>query len=115
MHGPEKPEARAFDCRICMPRPIKCRRVSFEPEVTYFKPAGIPLRELKELEIGVDELEALKLVDFGGLGQTAASKKMGISQPTLNRLLASVRRKIAEALAKGLAIKIRGGSYYVKK
>jgi len=98
-----------------MPRPRKCRRVASEPEVTYFKPAGIPLRELNELEIAVDELEAIKLVDFEEMEQIAASKKMGISQPTLHRLLRCGRKKIAQALTKGYAIKIRGGEYYIKK
>jgi len=98
-----------------MPRPRKCRRVACEPEVTYFKPAGIPLRQLTESEITIDELEALKLVDFEELEQTAASKKMNISQPTLHRLLTSARKTLAEALVKGQAIKIRGGNYYIKK
>jgi len=98
-----------------MPRPRKCRRVSGEPEVTYFKPAGVPLRELEEIEITIDELEALKLVDLGELEQTEASKKMKISQPTLHRLLVSARKKIACALANGNAIKINGGDYYISK
>jgi predicted DNA-binding protein (UPF0251 family) len=98
-----------------MPRPIKCRRISCEPEVTYFKPAGVPLMRLSESEITLDELEALKLVDFEELEQTAASKRMRISQPTLHRLLKSARRKIAEALVRGQAIKIKGGNYSIKK
>ncbi len=98
-----------------MPRPRKCRRVGCEPEVTYFKPAGIPLRQLTESEITVDELEAIKLVDCEEMEQINASKKMEISQPTLHRLLRSGRKKVAQALTKGQAIKIRGGDYYVKK
>lgn len=73
------------------------------------------MRELSESEVTVDELEALKLVDFKELEQTAASKKMNISQPTLHRLLTSARKKVAEALVKGQAIKIKGGEYYIKK
>lgn len=98
-----------------MPRPRKCRRVACEPEVTYFKPAGIPLRDLAESLVSIDELEAIKLVDFQGMEQIAASQKMGISQPTLHRLLSGGRKKVAEALIKGQAIKIRGGDYYIKK
>jgi len=98
-----------------MPRPRKCRRVSCEPQVTYFKPAGVPLRELEELEITIDELEAIRLVDSIKKDQIAASKNMGISQPTLHRLLLSARKKIADALANGYAIKINGGNYYISK
>ncbi|MDD5023073.1 MAG: DUF134 domain-containing protein [Candidatus ainarchaeum sp.] len=98
-----------------MVRPRKCRRISNEPEITYFKPAGVRLIELKELEISIDELEALKLVDYSSIEQTNASKKMDISQPTLSRLLLSARKKIAQALTEGYAIKINGGNYYIKK
>lgn len=98
-----------------MPRPRKCRRVAGEFGVTYFKPAGVPLRELNEVEVTVDELEAIRLVDSECLEQTEASKKMDISQPTLHRLLISARRKIARALADGNAIKIKGGDYYIQK
>lgn len=98
-----------------MPRPRKCRRVACEPDVTYFKPAGVPLRELSESEVSIDELEAIKLVDFGEMGQVSASKKMEISQPTLHRLLRSARKKVAQALISGQAIKIKGGDYYIKK
>ncbi|MBU0591917.1 DUF134 domain-containing protein [Candidatus Micrarchaeota archaeon] len=98
-----------------MPRPRKCRRVSSEPETVYFKPVGVPLRDLRELEITIDELESLKLVDYHELEQIEASKKMGISQSTLHRLLISARKKISEALTDGCAIKISGGDYYVSK
>lgn len=100
---------------INVSRPRKCRRVSEEPQVTYFKPAGVPLRELQELEISIDELESLKLVDYQELEQTEASRKMKISQPTLHRLLVSARKKVSEALANGCAIKIHGGDYYISK
>ncbi|MEW6748531.1 MAG: DUF134 domain-containing protein [Candidatus Micrarchaeota archaeon] len=97
-----------------MPRPRKCRRVSEEPGITYFKPAGVPLRELSETRITVDELEALKLVDMSGMGQVDAAEKMRISQPTLNRLLGAARKKVAEALVGGQAIRIEGGDYYLR-
>ncbi len=98
-----------------MSRPRKCRKVLSEPQVTYFKPAGVPLRELEELEIMIDELEAIRLVDSMEKDQTAASKNMGVSQPTLHRLLISARKKIADALVKGCAIKINGGNYRISK
>ncbi len=98
-----------------MVRPRKCRMVFAEPGVTYFKPRGVPLVELDEVELSVEEFEALRLKDLEGKEQTKAAKAMGISQPTLNRLLSSARKKIAEALVEGKAIMIKGGNYSLKK
>jgi len=93
-----------------MPRPRICRRVSASPNVALFKPAGIPGGELERLVLGVDEFEALRLVDFESLEQGQAALKMGISQPTLSRLVTEGRRKVAEALVLGKAIEINGGN-----
>ncbi len=90
-----------------MVRPIKPRRVIFSPNVIYFKPRAVPLSLLKEVDLTVDELEALRLCDLEELNQIKAAKKMGISQSTLARILTSVHKKVAEALIKGKAIKIR--------
>jgi len=90
-----------------MPRPPKPRFIKFDPNVTYFKPRAIPLSCLQEVGLEVDEVEALRLCDLKGLDQIKAAKKMKISQSTLQRILNSCRRKIAEALIEGKAIKIR--------
>ena len=92
-----------------MPRPVKCRRVGFEPGVTYYKPRGIPLRELDEVELGVDELEALRLADTLGLSQEAGAARMKVSRATFGRILESAHRAVAEALVQGKAIRIQGG------
>lgn len=89
-----------------MPRPKLCRCVEFCPQVRYFKPRGIPLRELEEVELTLEELEALRLRNIEGLEQTEASKKMKTSQSTFQRILASAYKKITEALIEGKAIKI---------
>lgn len=94
-----------------MVRPRKCRRVWFEPGITYFKPRGVPLADLEEVSLAVDELEAIRLNDVEKLGQKEAAEKMDISQPTFHRLLESARKKIADALVNGKAIKIHGGNY----
>lgn len=78
----------------------------FSPNITYFKPRAVPLSILEEVDLGVDELEALRLCDLKTLSQAKAAKKMGISQSTLGRILTSARKKISEALIKGKAIKI---------
>lgn len=97
-----------------MPRPRKCRRVAFVPGTTYFKPAGIPLRELDENLITIDEIEAIRLKDIEDLEQEQCAVEMGISRATLQRILESGRKKIADALINGKAMKIQGGTFEVK-
>jgi predicted DNA-binding protein (UPF0251 family) len=94
-----------------MPRPRLFRRVGFEPEVTYFKPAGIRMIDLEESILTVDEFEAVRLKDLEGMEQEEAAKKMSISQPTFHRLILSARKKIADAIVNGKAIRIEGGNY----
>lgn len=94
-----------------MPRPPKWRIVEFLPDVTYFKPAGVPLRQLEEVILTVEELEAIRLKDLEGLEQEECAERMGISRPTFFRIINSARSKIADALVKGKAIRIEGGKY----
>jgi predicted DNA-binding protein (UPF0251 family)/predicted Fe-Mo cluster-binding NifX family protein len=96
-----------------MPRPQKCRRVEFLPDVTYFKPAGIPLKNLEEISMSVEEAEALRLKDLEGLEQERGAEKMNISRPTFQRVLASARQKIADALLNGKALRIEGGNFEI--
>jgi len=96
-----------------MPRPRICRRIRFQPNLTYFKPAGIRMLELDEIILTFDEFEAVRLKDLEELEETECAKKMGISQPTFNRLVKGARKKIANALIKGKAIKIEGGNFRV--
>jgi predicted DNA-binding protein (UPF0251 family) len=67
------------------------------------------VRRLQEVDLGVDELEALRLVDDEGLDQVEAAKKMEVSQSTLQRILTLARKKVAKGLVGGKAIKIEGG------
>lgn len=94
-----------------MARPFKWKRVERLPEVTYFKPGGVPLRELEEVVLLVEEMEAVRLKDYLGLEQEACAERMEISRPTFQRILISARSKIAEALVKGKALRIQGGNY----
>jgi predicted DNA-binding protein (UPF0251 family)/predicted Fe-Mo cluster-binding NifX family protein len=96
-----------------MPRPKHCRYVSSAPSVNYFKPCGIPLRELEEVTLSVDELEALRLADREGLTAIDAAQHMRVSRHTFGRTLAAARRKVATALSMGQALRIEGGSYAV--
>jgi len=53
------------------------------PPATYYKPAGIPLRELDEVKLTVEEFEALRLKDLEGLEQIECAEKMGLpGQPS---------------------------------
>ena len=89
-----------------MARPIKPRKICFNPSVTYFKPRAIPLSLLEEVGLEMDELEVLRFCDYEGLDQKEAAIKINVSQSTLQRILTSARKKIAEALVEGKAIKI---------
>ncbi len=87
-------------------RPRLCRRIRFRPDITYFKPAGIRMVALEESVLAADELEAVRLKDLEGLEQEEAARRMNISQPTFHRIVASARKKIADAIVKGKAIRI---------
>lgn len=94
-----------------MVRPTKPRTVEFDPAVTYFKPAGIPMRELEEVSLGVDEVEAIRLKDLMGLEQEECAKRMNLAQSTFHRLLSGARMKVARVLTEGKALRIEGGNY----
>lgn len=89
-----------------MPRPRLCRKIGFNPNVRYFKPRDIPLRFLDEVELTLEEIEALRLKNIEGLEQTKAAEKMKTSQSTFQRILVSAYKKVAKALIEGKAIKI---------
>ena len=88
------------------------RFVQKEFQTVFFKPQGIPMRELERQVISVEELEALRLVDCEGMQQLEAAKEMGVSRPTLSRILSKARTHVATALTKGRAIQIEGGDYH---
>lgn len=85
------------------------RKIGFYPEITYFKPAGVPLRNLEEVVLPLDEVEAIRLSDLDDLDQIDAAQKMNISRVTFLRILHSAHKKIAESLIYGKAIKMKGG------
>jgi predicted DNA-binding protein (UPF0251 family) len=89
-----------------MVRPRLCRRIFSNPDVTYFKPRGIPMNNLAEIILRMDEYEAVKLKDLEGLEQEECAKRMNISQPTFHRLVVSARKKISDAIINGKAIKV---------
>ncbi|MEJ5186615.1 MAG: DUF134 domain-containing protein [Candidatus Geothermincolales bacterium] len=97
-----------------MPRPHKPKLVSEVPRASYFKPRGIPVHQLQENSLRLEELEALRLVDLEGLYQEEAATRMGVSRQTLQRMLEEARKKVVDALLHGKALKIGGGSYILE-
>ena len=89
-----------------MPRPVKKRKVCLELKSAYFKPNGIPLTDLSEILLEVDEVEAVRLADLEGLYQETAASKMGVSRPTFSNIINRAHAKIAEALIRGKALRI---------
>jgi predicted DNA-binding protein (UPF0251 family)/predicted Fe-Mo cluster-binding NifX family protein len=96
-----------------VPRPTCPRNVGFLPGVTYFKPAGVRIAGLKEVVLGHDEIEAIRLKNLQGLSQEEAAEQMNVSQPTLHRLLASAYNKMTDAIVNGKGLRIEGGNISV--
>ena len=94
-----------------MARPRLCRRVGCMPESLYFKPRGIPLSSLEEINLTIDEFESIRLADLEGLYQDQAAERMNVSRQTFGRIIDSAHKKVAEALVQGKALKIEGGDF----
>jgi len=92
-----------------VPRPPCPRRVAGLPGRDYFKPRGVPVAALQEVVLRVDELEALRLGDLEGLYHEQAAEHMNVSRPTFGRIIGAARKKVAEALVEGKALRIEGG------
>jgi predicted DNA-binding protein (UPF0251 family) len=89
-----------------MPRRLR-RRIRGNFDRVCFKPCGRPNHSLERVFLNEDELEAIRLMDFEGLYQEDVAKEMGVSRPTISRILKNARAKIADALINGKSIEIR--------
>lgn len=94
-----------------MPRKKRVCLVEFLPAAVYYKPAGIPLLELDEVNLSVEELEAIRLKDLEGLDQEQCAEQMQVARTTFQRVLYSAHSKIATALVDGKALRIEGGHF----
>jgi len=92
-----------------MARPPRQRMVFGTPIAAVYKPAGIPARQLRWVNLMLDEFEAVRLIDGEGLDQETTARRMGVSRSTVTRILGSARSKIAEVLVGGHALVIEGG------
>lgn len=96
-----------------MPRPKKRRMVGQWPHIAEFGPTQIPPEG--ELELSLEEMEAIRLSDFEKLDQDGAARLMGVSRQTYGRILAAARGRVAEALVTGKRIRIGGGHYALRE
>ena len=62
--------------------------------------------ELEEIIIDHDELESLRLADLLAYSQEKAASEMKISRATFGRIVEVARRKVADAILNGKAIRI---------
>lgn len=98
-----------------MARPKRVRQVTTQPRTDYFKPRGILLRELSEVVLAIEELEALRLADLDDLDQATGAEHMDVSRATFARVLHEARHKVADALVHGKALRIEGGTFEVAR
>ncbi|MFH0913203.1 MAG: DUF134 domain-containing protein, partial [Candidatus Omnitrophota bacterium] len=88
-------------------RPKKYRIVRVDPRISQFSPRGRPGRP-DEIDLAMDEFEAVRLADFKGLRQEEAAESMHISQQTFSRVLKRAHKAIADAIVQGKIIRIQG-------
>ncbi|TGE31871.1 DUF134 domain-containing protein [Desulfosporosinus sp. Sb-LF] len=98
-----------------MPRPVKWRRVESIPENKYFAPCPkgkcACLEGIQEVQLKIEELEAMRLKDIEGLTQEECAGRMQISRQTFQNIIDEARKKVATALIENRAITVGGGHY----
>ncbi len=57
----------------------------------------------------MDEYEAIRIIDFEGLSQEQCALQMNVARTTGQLIYNTAKHKIAEALVKGMSIRIDGG------
>lgn len=94
-----------------MPRPKKCRRICSLPEHDSFGPLKSGRRPTDDVEMTVDEYEAVRLIDLLGCTQEECAAQMGVARTTVQAVYDSARSKLAGCLVHGSRLFIRGGDY----
>ncbi len=92
-----------------MARPIRCRRICFEPEYNSFAPCGMESTE--QVLLMVDEFEAVRLIDYEKRTHEQCAKQMGVSRTTVTEMYERARTKIADCIVNGKTLSISGGNY----
>ena len=94
---------------VFMPRPFRSRRIERLPVFRSFSPDDITATE--NVQMTVDEFEALRLLDDEGLTQEACASRMNIARTTVTAIYDSARKKVADALVNGKRLLITGGHF----
>lgn len=96
------------------PRPLRLRRINNPPIISGLKPYGNKINQeaTESVFLLLEEYETLRLCDYEMLNHFEAASLMKVSRPTLTRIYARARQKIAEALVFGKQVIIEGGKIY---
>lgn len=70
---------------------------------------GVRGRKANEINLLLEEYEAIRLLDHQLLNQEQAALVMDVSRPTLTRIYEEARQKVAKAFVEGRDIVIKGG------
>ncbi|MEG0228743.1 MAG: DUF134 domain-containing protein [Hungatella sp.] len=92
-----------------MARPIKHRRICAMPQTPEFIPCSKDHTDV--VELGLDEFEAIRLIDYLGFTQEECAKQMNVARTTVQSICDAARKKLADTLVNGKRLVIRGGSY----
>ena len=76
------------------------------PEVLELSPTGAVSGE--PIVLTVDELETIRLIDKEHLSQEECGAQLGVGRTTAQKIYETARKKIADALVLGFALKIEG-------
>jgi predicted DNA-binding protein (UPF0251 family)/predicted Fe-Mo cluster-binding NifX family protein len=90
-----------------MPRPFKSRSILEKPRTCKFSPENS--NDPGTIILSLDEYEVIRNCDFERLSQENCATAMNISRTTVQRIYASARIKIAEAIVLGKVLEIDGG------
>lgn len=93
-----------------MARPTKCRRICSEPAYDMFRPEGIPTDG--QVNMTVDEYEAIRLIDLDGCTHEQCARQMEISRITVTEIYESARNKLADSIVNGKVLNIIGENYH---
>ncbi len=92
-----------------MSRPARYRKIEYPPLIKGFNPIGVHANRKEEINLFLEEYEAIRLMDYEHLNQVEAAKRMDVSRPTLTRIYDSARKKLAMALVNSLRVVVSGG------